>query len=1070
MTSGGSTVTTVASGSVVTLTATVIAGSTPVTVGQVNFCDAAVTYCTDIHLLATAQLTSAGTAVYKFRPGVGSHSYKAVFVGTPHGATNYGGSASSVAALTVSGIPPSITTIAQGGSAGNYTLTATVGGNGSSAPTGTVSFLNTSDGNAVLGTAALGEGTTGLELLNMTHPAFNVGSNGQDSVVTGDFNGDGIPDLATIAGIGQYPLGVFLGNGNGTFTPSGTGALAGLSPAVWGALRPLFIATSDFNGDGIPDLAVISAASISGGDGSVAILLGNGDGTFRPAAAFPATGVEPYAMAIADFNGDGIPDLAVSCVGGTANLTGEVTILLGNGDGTFTPGVSPDLPGGTGNPSIVTGDFNGDGIPDLALASVQAVQIALGNGDGTFAPPISISQSAGSITSLVAADFNHDGNLDLATLNYNLHSLAILLGDGKGNFTATSTNLTTSSLPNSAIAGDFNGDGIPDLAVVNSGGVVSTFLGMGDGTFTAGATWAGAGTGLYQSIAAGDLNGDGVSDLAVLGPSVPEEGESENGLTVLLAANQTATATANGFTQQPSTCAQQVVASYPGDSNYSADISGAAILGVLPGVPVVTVTPSSTSVTTQGSLSVTVEVGCGTTNLVPTGAVTLTVDNHDAGTVDLSFGSATFDIQGTSLTAGTEALTATYAPDNLSVFSYSTSSSTASVNVIDATFALSATTASIAAPGASGSSTITVTPSGGFTGSVVLSCAVTASPSGALDAPACSVASPVTISGTSAVTAALNLTTQAATTPGSYTVTVTGTSGSQTVTANVNATVAPPIGMTAPTITVTPSTATITNAQSDTVTVTVAGSGVTPTGAVSLASGSYSAQQALASGSASFTIPAGTLSAGANTLTATYSGDGTYASATGTVTVTVSPVAMAIPAPAAVAPGTSATATATLTAGSTYSGTLNLTCALTQSPSGAQSLPTCSLNPMSVTLAAGASGTTMLTVKTTAASTAALARPTGLNPWQTGGETALAGLLLLGIPWRRKKWLPLLAVAWVAMALMTNGCGGGGSSSSTPPVNTIQATTAGNYVFTVTGTDSSNTNVSVSAAVTVVVQ
>jgi hypothetical protein len=77
---------------------------------------------------------------------------------------------------------------------------------------------------------------------------------------------------------------------------------------------------------------------------------------------------------------------------------------------------------------------------------------------------------------------------------------------------------------------------------------------------------------------------------------------------------------------------------------------------------------------------------------------------------------------------------------------------------------------------------------------------------------------------------------------------------------------------------------------------------------------------------------------------------------------------------------------------------------------------------------------------------------------------------LLGIPWRRKKWLPLLAVAWVAMALMTNGCGGDSSSSSTPPVNTIQATTAGNYVFTVTGTDSSNTNVSVSAAVTVTVQ
>ena len=170
LTSGGSPVTTVTSGSVVTLTATVKAGSTPVKPGRVNFCDATAAYCTDIHLLGTAQLTSAGTAALKFRPGIGSHSYKAVFVGT----NNDAASSSSASALTVTGKYPTTATIAQSGSAGNYTLTATVAGSvdqpGLASPTGTVSFLDTSNGNSVLGTAALGVGASALGWLNSQTP------------------------------------------------------------------------------------------------------------------------------------------------------------------------------------------------------------------------------------------------------------------------------------------------------------------------------------------------------------------------------------------------------------------------------------------------------------------------------------------------------------------------------------------------------------------------------------------------------------------------------------------------------------------------------------------------------------------------------------------------------------------------------------------------------------------------------------------------------------------------------------------------------------------------------------
>src|SRR5438270_7352487 len=125
MASGGTAVTSVASGSLVTLTATVNAGAARVAPGQVNFCDASATFCTDIHLLGTGQLTSAGTAMLKLRPGIGSHSYKAVFVAT----RSYSSSSSTASALTVTGtVSPfaSTTTIAERGSWGAYTLSAVV--------------------------------------------------------------------------------------------------------------------------------------------------------------------------------------------------------------------------------------------------------------------------------------------------------------------------------------------------------------------------------------------------------------------------------------------------------------------------------------------------------------------------------------------------------------------------------------------------------------------------------------------------------------------------------------------------------------------------------------------------------------------------------------------------------------------------------------------------------------------------------------------------------------------------------------------------------------------------------
>ena len=214
ITSGGMAQSTVSSGTAVKLSAMVTAGSAPVTPGQVEFCDASSPHCTGIHLLGLAQLTSTGTASVTLIPGIGNHSYQAVFLGT----RSYASSSSSAVSLTVTGLHPSTTTITQSGSGGSYSLTATVVGWGSlSAPTGTVSFLDTSNANAVLGTAALGAGTAGVGWLNASNsPAGSY----PESVAIGDFNHDGIADMA-VANSGDGTVSILLGNGNGTFQPGG---------------------------------------------------------------------------------------------------------------------------------------------------------------------------------------------------------------------------------------------------------------------------------------------------------------------------------------------------------------------------------------------------------------------------------------------------------------------------------------------------------------------------------------------------------------------------------------------------------------------------------------------------------------------------------------------------------------------------------------------------------------------------------------------------------------------------------------------------------------------------------
>ncbi len=321
-------------------------------------------------------------------------------------------------------------------------------------------------------------------------------------IAVGYFNGDGQLDLAR-ANDSSHDVSVLLGNGDGTFQSAGQNAVESDGDAI---------VAGDFNGDGRLDLAVASS-------GEVSILLGNGNGTFQPAVQ-TATGSGPGASVAGDFNGDGRLDLAV--VNGS-----NVAILLGNGDGTFGPAVQyavDSLPF-----SIVAGDFNGDGHLDLAVGTynlfTQAtggeVSVLLGNGDGTFQPQV--TYAVGSYPdSIVAGDFNGDGKLDLATSNFSSNDVSILLGNGDGTFQPAQEYPVLYS-PDSIVAGDLNGDGHLDLAVadfadnddssVPVAGVASVLLGNGDGTFQPAQEYAAGND--PESIVAGDFDGDGRLDLAV---------------------------------------------------------------------------------------------------------------------------------------------------------------------------------------------------------------------------------------------------------------------------------------------------------------------------------------------------------------------------------------------------------------------------------------------------------------------------------------------------------------------------------------------------------------------------
>lgn len=337
---------------------------------------------------------------------------------------------------------------------------------------------------------------------------------GPSSVAVGDFNGDGKLDLA-VANNQDNSVSIFLNSGTGTFADRRDFSAG---------YNPIAIAVGDFSGNQTPDVVVTGCGTTQDcaptGPGSISVLLGKGDGTLQAPVNY-LVGIDPVSVAVADLNGDGILDLAVANENPYAESnqpTGSVSVLFGNGDSTSQS--QQVYVAGDSSSSVVVADFNGDGQLDLGVTNAgdATVGIYLNQGHGVFSLPTLLYGTAGAGVAAVADDFNHDLKTDIAVLcgPYHTDSVCILLGNGQGAFSGTPVSYpagyTCPSCPIFAAVAELNGDGKNDVVKANYvGDDVSVFLGNGDGTLQPPVNYSTRDG--PESVAVGDLRSDGKLDL-----------------------------------------------------------------------------------------------------------------------------------------------------------------------------------------------------------------------------------------------------------------------------------------------------------------------------------------------------------------------------------------------------------------------------------------------------------------------------------------------------------------------------------------------------------------------------
>jgi len=410
------------------------------------------------------------------------------------------------------------------------------------------------------------------------------------------------------------------------------------------------VAIADVNGDGKPDVVV---AANSG----VAVLLGNGDGTLQSAVNY--AGGMPWMAVVGDVNHDGKPDIVVVSGCGDYNCTteGSVGVLLGNGDGTFQPFVS--VAKGRFN-TVAIGDFNGDGKMDLAVTDYwnYAVDVFLGNGDGTFQSPVSYSPGGAQPAQVIAADVNRDGHTDLVVLNTCNYSncwsgvIGVLLGNGDGTFQPAQSSDTDGDWNYGSAVADLNGDGIPDVVVTEYYfGGLEVLLGNGDGSFQTVVGYPSTNDWGTAGIVVADVNGDGKPDLVATIPNP--------GLIDVFLGNGDGTFQPPTPLSSPMWASSLAVADLDGNGHPDLVI-GINALGVMlhVGDTPTTVALGSTLNPSIFGQPVTLTATVGSSSSTPTGMVYFYDSSTQFGSSTLANGSSSISVA--SLSAGSHAITAVY--------------------------------------------------------------------------------------------------------------------------------------------------------------------------------------------------------------------------------------------------------------------------------------------------------------------------------------------------------------------------------------------------------------------------